>query len=596
VTDDKLILAKGATRYDLVEMPDEEFESMCARLIRLEFPAAFKPADTFDGGADMALANDDGGYIRCWQSKRFRSNVPWTKCKKSFAAACTNWNPEHYTFCFPRELTIGEQKTFDKHFRRPATDIKVDYWNGEELQARLNGSDEGQRVARTFFDDVALDRENTYRAIEAGGRLDTPMDALDRLSNIGGFLAGKDAYFSYPSATHEAEGPSPPVTPGSVMSVGTIDRDVASRIDMVPRDEEAMERYGPRFVLQPTDSEEGMRAAERLQQALREGQAVEIEEGLDVTFTQMPPGFEDVVGQRMVGGTVQIGPARLVRPEAPPWKTRMRATTDAGTASLDVYLQQADVVPAGWDDEFAGRYGGLDVTGRFRRRGTGGELRWTLRYSRDDSPIREQVAALQFVKATCGTGELVLSDVGNTGRPELRLPTEPGDFLAESLALLTFLEDVRAIEEWADVEYVLPPKVSASEARDIAHIAHIVRNRGRSIRWKHVEMTVRRPAVQPLRDGRLLRIEMKARATILGRVVALGYSRLEIADYNVATVQPAAGQPDTFHVRVEPAEGDDAPIVEQLVKHRTPTTKRPPSPPRKGKRNRGRKGGKRKRR
>lgn len=596
MSDDKLIRAKGATRYDLVGMSDEKFESMCARLIRLEFPDAFKPADTSDGGADMALPKDGGGYVRCWQSKHFRRNVPWTKCQKSLAAARKNWDPEHYTFCFPRELTIGEQKTFDKHFRGPDTDIKVDYWNGEELQARLNGSDEGQRVGRTFFEDTELDRENTYRALEAGGRLDTPMDALDRLTNIGGFLAGKDAYFSYPAVTHETDGSAPPVTPGSVMSYATSDGHIDSRTDVVPRDAEAMERYGPQFVLQPTDSEEGRRASKRLQNALREGTAVEIQEGLDVTFTQMPPAYKDIVGERLVGGTVQLGPVERLRPAAPPWTARMRASTDVAVASLVVRLQQGDVVPDGWDDAFVGRYGGLQVTAMFRRRGTGGELRWNFRHARDDSPAREQVAALQFVKAACGTGEILFSDAGDTGRPDLRIPTTPAEFPAEAQALLAFLEDVQTIEEWADVEYVLPDTVSALEARDVAYIANIVRNQGRSITWKNFEMVVRRPGVQPLRDGRLLRVETKASADLFGRVVPLGYSRMELADYRVAAVQPAPGQPDSFHVRIEPVDGSGAAIFEQLLKDRTRGTKRPPPPPRKGKHNRGRKGGKKKRR
>jgi hypothetical protein len=52
MTDDpKLIRAKDATAYSIVGMLDERFELMVARLVRLEFPRAFKPANTSDGGA-----------------------------------------------------------------------------------------------------------------------------------------------------------------------------------------------------------------------------------------------------------------------------------------------------------------------------------------------------------------------------------------------------------------------------------------------------------------------------------------------------------------------------------------------------------------
>lgn len=208
------ISAKGTTEYPLKAMPADKFDGMVARLIRLESPAAIKPAETGDGGADMALPRAGGGYERCWQSKHFPGAINWTECDKSLAAARANWGPARYTFCFPRDLNAREQRTFDRHFRGPDMDIDVDQWNGTELQARLAGSDAGRRVARTFCDDIEVDREKTYQAIEAGGRLDTTGDALDRFSNIGRYLAGKDPFFRYPSAIHEPDGTGPGVTPG----------------------------------------------------------------------------------------------------------------------------------------------------------------------------------------------------------------------------------------------------------------------------------------------------------------------------------------------------------------------------------------------
>ena len=332
MTDADPIAAKGPRRYDLLGMGDEAFETMNARLIRLEFPAAFKPSNTKDGGADMVLPKD-GGYERCWQSKHFSKNINWTQCKESLAAARNNWNPSHYTFCFWRELTDPEQKTFDKHFRGANMDILVDHWNGNEIQARLISSDQGQRVARTFFEDAELDRENVYRAIEAGGRLDTTEDAVDRLSNIGGFLASKDAYFSYPATTHEAGGPVPPVTPGAVMSYAKGGEEITSRVDVVPRDQEAMELYGPEFVLEPTEGAEGQRAAELLHRALSEGEPVAIEGGLDMTFTRMPPGLQDVVGKRMTGGRFEVGPAQRVPRPLPAWNAHLHVTTGQGRGS-----------------------------------------------------------------------------------------------------------------------------------------------------------------------------------------------------------------------------------------------------------------------
>jgi hypothetical protein len=58
------------------------------------------------------------------------------------------------------------------------------------------------------------------------------------------------------------------------------------------------------FVLRATGEE----AVRQLQEALREGKEIEIQEGVDVTFTRLPPAMEDMVGERL-SGAVKLGPA-----------------------------------------------------------------------------------------------------------------------------------------------------------------------------------------------------------------------------------------------------------------------------------------------
>lgn len=581
------IRAKGATRFDLLGMNDEDFERMNARLIRLEHPTAFKPANVSDGGADMVEPKQDrSGYARCWQSKHYPNNIRWSKCEQSLSDARKNWKPERYTFIFPRELTVGEQKTFDEKFG--SLDIPVDYWNGEELQGRLTASDQGERIARHFFDDVELQRERTNQAIEAGGRLDNPEDALDRLANIGAFLASDDAYFSYPAATHEQGGPGPPVTPGAVMSFAKGDGKVQSRVDVVPRDEEAMERYGPEFVLEPAEGEAGQRAAKRLQEALREGKDVEIDEGIDVTFTRMPPGFKDVVGERLTGGKLTLGRVGSTDRPVSPWKAHLRASSGEGNTSLNVHLSPMAEPPPGWDSGLSGSYGGLTVTALFRRREQGGELRWNFHFSRDDAPVREQLNALIFMRVISAAGELTVTDEGNTGRPELAMPTPVEPLAPELRALLAFLEDLSVIEEWANVEYRLPESITGGEAQNVALVANFIRNQGRAITWQNFEMTVPTDGMGPLRQGRLVRVETPVAGSLLGQTVQLGYAQLDLAGYTVVSEQPAANQPGYTVARIEPASDEAAAVFERLAHEATAAKRRPPPPPRKrGQRKRG---------
>lgn len=590
MTDDrKLIRAKDATAYDLVGMPDERFELMVSRLVRLEFPRAFKPANTRDGGADMVLPRAEGwGYERCWQSKHFPKAISWDKCKASLAAARQHWEPQRYTFVFPRELTSREQDTFDRHFRGPDADITVDHWNGEELQFRLCSSDQGQRIAFTFFNHAVDDHKRTLQAIEAGGSLDSPDDVLDRVLNIGGSLAGRDDFFTYPGAFHETHEDGPPVTPGTVMSFEKSDGDITSRIDIVPRDEQAMELYGPQFSVRGTDDEAGELAAQRLREALHEGAAVEIQGGLEVTFTRMPPAFADLVGERLSAIGVRVGPAKRVRPEAAPWRARLRAATDEGEASLDLVMRQAEVVPDGWDDAFTAEFGGLTATLLFRRRGTGGELHWNIRYTRNRSPVRQQLAAMTFMKVVSGTGEFVVTSLDRPENPEMRFPAMANPIADDARDILTFLQYIRVIEQWADVELNLPDDISAEDARNVAIVAQLIRNRGRSVTWHNFKANV--SSVRPLRDGQLVRVEMETSAKVLGQVVDLGHLRMDFTDYKVVSAEPAPDHPGYFTVRIEPRSPSNARIFEQLAREKTAAKKRPPPPPRrKGNRGRGRK-------
>lgn len=576
----KPIPAKGTNTYDIVGMNDEDFERLISRLVRLEHPTAIKPANTSDGGADLVLPNAEGpGYSRCWQAKHYPKNIRWAKCEKSLADAREHWNPEHYTFVFPRELTVGEQKTFDMKFG--GLDIVVDQWNGEELQARLRASEGGERVAKGFFDDIGLERERSNQAIEAAGRLETPQDAAARLQNIGEFLSKADSYFAYPASVHDEGGSAPGVAAGAVMSYAESDGRVRSRVDIVPRDEEAMERYGPEFTLAAQEGEAGQRAAERLQAALSRGEAVEIDDGIDVTFTRMPPAFEDMVGQRLTGKVI-LGPSEQA-PPVPPWKAHLRATSSEGVASLDVDLEPMATPPDGWDAALTGQVAGLTVTAMLRQRDERGELSWNFLYERASLSVAEQVEALRFMHVVSAAGEIVVTDSGGSGRPELRMPTPEEPLAAPLRLLLTFLEDVRVIEQWADVLYDIPGEVTLGVARRVAELANIIRSGGSRVTWSTSELTLPTENVPALRQQGVMRIERTVATNVFGRIVALGLTQLDITGYRVVDERPVTDQPGFSAVRIEPSSEVHAKAFERLVKRPTDAGKAPPPPPRKRK-------------
>jgi hypothetical protein len=283
---------------------------------------------------------------------------------------------------------------------------------------------------------------------------------------------------------------------------------------------------------------------------------------------------------RMTGGRLELGAGERRRPVAPPWKARLRAKSGAGSASFDVTLSQVPNLPDGWDEMFTGTRAGLTVELLFRRRGAGGELRWNFRHRRDESPVSEQLEALTLLQALSGTGELRVSDRGKSGRSDLRVPFEPIEFAPEGQALLGFLEAVDVIEKWANSRLKLPETIAGEEARQVAEVAHVVRNRGRSINWHNFTLVIRDDALPQLQSGGVIRVEQELSAELFGQTLELGYSRVEVTDYQVVSVTPDNAQQGYSRVRLEPRSSEGSPAREELVKKPT-RAQRPPPPPKK---------------
>lgn len=583
--DDQPLRPKVPTSFDILGMPDENFERMCFELIRLEFPEVVKPPNARDGGADAGLPRDGGGYSRCWQAKHIKGNINWTKWTKSFNDACENWAMEEYTFCIPRELKETERKTFDKRFRQAGAKVKVNFWSAAALQARLTGSEEGLRVARTFFDHSDLETDRILRAVQSEGTLDTVEDALDRMAPIGNFLQTRDAYFHYPASTQSSELPGTSPPPGTVMSVEKIEGNLSNRVDIVPRSNEALEHYGPQFRLEPSDDPEAAAEAwPKLQKALQEGRSIVLGSGVDVTFTQMPPAFEAMVGQRITNASVRLTAHDEPRRVPPPFEARLAAKTDRGEATWDVRLDPREA-PDDWDHALVGSAGGMTASLLLRERDGRGQSMWSFDYRQDDSPAADQLAAMRFLRALSGTGDVVVSDRGTTNRPDMGTATEPREFPEVGDAVIALLEDVVTVEEWAEVQLPVSSFSTAGEFHDLAVLAHGLREGGWRSTWHNVDVVVKEEGLSQLRDGGVMLIEQKLFARLAGREIAIGFVRNPLKAYRIAaeTVLPD-GQ---YKVRLEPPDAESAKFFQQVGKGpRRRNTRPPPPPPRRGQRKR----------
>jgi hypothetical protein len=562
---------RGPIHYDLLSQPAPDFELMCFRLIRLEHPEVEKPADVSDGGADALLPKPGGGYARAWQAKHFPGTINWTRCRESFAAALAAYSPDRYTFCFPRNLTKREITTFDRHFRAPGNPVAVDYWNGDELQARLTDSDRARAVAGHFFDADGEKLDAIKRAALAKGTLDTPGDALDRMRPVGEFLDRSDPYFSYSATTFREGSPAEaPISERAIMSVQQSEDGIVSRLDVVPNDAEALELFAPQGKM-TFDAEVYRGIAE----ALARGEEV-VAEDVEVTWEQLPPALAEDVGRPM-RAQVRIGPAeRRAQPPAP-WRARIAARNGEDRAHFDLDLETVDP-PPDWEGCLEGTRAGLTLRILFRRTETGGESTLNYRYSLGATPAREQLRALRLLdllKRDGGT--MTITDRGGGDR-EISLATGAPDDTEPMEALTAFLKTIVEIEKETGMSIAVSPETfTTAHFQGAATVAAALRRGGFNVVFEQLEVQVGEEEFRSMGDGGPILIERDIEANVLDSRIPLGRTRLELADSEseVLSLRPDGSR----LLRLRPKGGAPAELFERII--RTKRAKRPPPPPRK---------------
>jgi hypothetical protein len=405
-----------------------------------------------------------------------------------------------------------------------------------------------------------------------------------------GPIRQSDAQFFYPQARHETGGPAPSETVGSVLSYSETFGSITSRIDFVPRDKEALERYGPIIEFAAAPGEAGLRATAALQKALKEGRSIEIREGIDVTFRRMPPAYDDLVGNPIAGPTITIGPAQGVpaRRQIPDWDAELRvcSPTDRIGHAFRLVLQELEKVPAGWDDAISGTRGGLTVTALFRHDESNGAIRWEFTHVLDESPIAEQLLAVEFLNAVQASNEFVVLDRGTTGRPDFRVRRTAQAITPESRALTALLSDLSVLEQFADTRFALPAAIDPEDVRDIARTASLVRNKGSEATWSSARLTIPAGSLRRLSAGGVMVVDATASVTIFGKTIELGRIRRTLSSYRVASVEPSSDEAGQLNVQIKPLDAASDRIFETL-EPQSRVRRPPPLPPKKAARSRG---------
>jgi hypothetical protein len=538
----------GPRRLPLKELSPKQFQDLCNRLVRVEWKDARATGDP-DSGADSLLPKPGGKWERGWQAKHFPGNIAWGKCKDSLDRAVEAYKITRMTFCFPRDLTVNQERLFQKHLVGRHKGVRVDYWNETEILERLD-TEEGKRIARHFFGDPTHDKELMVRAIRAGGPLESSEDAVERVRPVGEFLDGHDPYFAYPQVQHP-EDVEMPSTPGAMMSIAKTEGGSTVRIDAIPRDPDAAALFAPKLTISFTDDEDGQRAAERLHDALKRTRSVAIDKGVTVTPKQLPPLYGDLV-DKPIKGDVSIS----LKPNIPPWDAEMTVKTSVGSATVNVLLELMDDPPDDWDIGLEGFFGGLTMRVLLAKRGEGGEMAINWNYRFDSLPARDQLAALSFVVALHGEGILDIRD-RQGGRPPLRHATTVQEVDDQTLGLLGLLEDIVAIEDWSGVQLEIPDEIDARSSQKIATTATCVRQQEIPIKWNNARARVDRGSVVPSKRQANVVIEHMIDARLLGQDIPLGKGRLALPEIELAVHEIDGSDSDEMEMRPIGAEALD---------------------------------------
>ncbi len=136
---------------------------------------------------------------------------------------------------------------------------------------------EGSGTTRVELQSAVRDFNKLLREMGGDGisRLTSAFEAAAEVNEI----LGPDEHFDYLPTSGRTGGPQHAPIQGTIMSVTSEGDRTTTRIDAVPRSQDAMRLYAPEGVVStPTDDDAGRRAAEQFAKAVKDGSSVEVSE------------------------------------------------------------------------------------------------------------------------------------------------------------------------------------------------------------------------------------------------------------------------------------------------------------------------------
>jgi hypothetical protein len=505
-------------------MEPGRFEQLVFTLVQLEHPSA-RRIEHPDGGADVLLPAQGTTPAEVWQAKRYPNKINWAKCTKSLADAIGEWRPSRVTFVFARNLSKhGERAFAEKLVRHPDAvkqGVEIGLWNLSHLVSLLESN--AHLIPRFFGSSLELHIEKLDRMVQAGGKLQTAEDLVERAEAIRKFADQQDVDFKYSTVTGDE------IPDWSKLPYVAIDVDGVHIAAFV--------REGADVTL-PTfgfiDDEIGREAREQAVRDLARGEEAKITRGFRVQMAA-PKILQEFAAQRSLeGGTVSIVPGDVI-----PLGLEIAFDGEALTWALE--LRPVPPLPDA-TASYAGYVGSSLI-----------ELSFTLldkpairvalavrtelgASARDNAEAAALLYAFYAQRNVVLRNDTFWPDTGN-------LSGKFGDLghneqLAEMAWLRHFFADAAFIERRFGVELPLPPQLSSEQIDQVGTVANILRTGEGTATFTKAEGTVTDPHAIPGLPDRLRTERRDVIYEVLGKQVNLGPADYELPRLKIVDIVP----------------------------------------------------------
>ena len=531
----------GPDEYDLGRLTPGRFESLTFLLARTT-DLRVVPVRDHDHGLDARLPGPRGQTLHGWQAKRFTGPISWAQCRESVTRAVAFWRPPRITFCFPRDLSANEQRSFQTELVDHFPVVRIDFWPGPELQRRIRDTDEGRRAAAWLFGDPKADRAAMLRAMAVGGELADTRQALERQAVIQEFM-DRDPHLNYTLVSRSPGGPETPPSAQAVVSVTVVVNGQEIRADGSPRYPGALQDAGavPQFAF--ADDEAGRQAREIVERLRRQGGRATIASGLGARLPSIPVGLRGLMPEEGLWGAAEVIASDTPVHVEPP-EFRQPVIVRAGDTELGMVLSFGEA-PDDWLGSVQGSAGGLELFYLQRGEPEAFESRLDWRFTLGQGVAVEQLLATRIMRAAM-RGALIEVVDPHDGRVLMDgtagdIDTSP-DWEEQLGARETFLAYVSELEAWLGRHLEPPARPSEDDARALSAIIPMIRQPEALITWTHVAMAPGAP--KPEGDGPFqFAVLQPLHARLFGEEIYLGMEFLHFPEGRVV------------------AEGDDLAVV-----------------------------------